>query len=269
MAIHPTAIIDPGAEIHPEAEIGPFCVIADRVTIGAGAQLRNNVTVYGRSSIGEGTVIFPGAVIGGDPQHLGYRGEDSCVKIGAHCKIHECVTVNKGTAGGGLITEVGDHCMIMAYAHVAHDCKLGERVVVGNNTQIAGHVHIGRRAVISGMVGIHHYVTIGELTFIGAMSGVRTDLPPYVMADGVPAEIRNVNVVGLRRDEWGDQDIRAIKAAFRALYHERNGTPLSEAITELRDRPEIQVRPVRSLCDFLERNLSESVNGRLQQARRH
>lgn len=269
MAIHPQAIVDSAADIHPDAEIGPFCVIQGAVTIGAGAELRNNVTVYGRATIGEGTVVFPGAVIGGDPQHLGYRGEDSEVVIGKNCRIHECATINKGTAGGGMITELGDGCMIMAYAHIAHDCRIGESVVIGNNTQVAGHCLVGRKCVISGMVGLHHFVTVGELTFIGGMSGVRNDVPPYVMADGVPAEVRNINAVGLRRDGWDEQDIRATKEAFRVLYHGRNGTPMSEVLERLSNEPGEPAQPVANLCEWLSRSLTESVNGRMQQAARH
>lgn len=269
MAIHPQAIVDSAAEIHEEAIIGPFCVIQGAVRIEAGVTLRNNVTVYGRASIGANTEVFPGAVIGGDPQHLGYRGEDSEVVIGRECRIHECATINKGTAGGGMITSVGDGCMIMAYAHIAHDCCIDERVVIGNNAQIAGHCEVGRKSVISGMVGIHHFVTIGELTFLGAMSGVRNDIPPYVMADGVPAGVRNINAVGLRRDGWSDADIRATKEAFRALYHGRNGTPMSEVLERLENQPGERAAPVVKLCDWLSRNLAVSINGRMQQGVRH
>ncbi len=128
MAIHPLAVVDPEAEIHPEATVGPFCCIRGKVTIAAGAELRNHVTVYGRSTIGAGAILFPGAVVGSDPQDLKFRGEDSETVIGAHCRIHEMVTVSKGTASGGMRTVIGDHSLIMAYAHIAHDCELGEHV---------------------------------------------------------------------------------------------------------------------------------------------
>lgn len=268
MAIHPQAIVDPLAVVHDDATVGPFCVVQGKVTIEAGAELRNNVTVYGRATIGSGTVVFPGAVIGGDPQHLGYRGEDSEVIIGKNCRIHECATINKGTAGGGMVTEIGDGTMIMAYAHIAHDCRIGADVVIGNNTQVAGHCLVGRKCVISGMVGLHHFITIGELSFVGGMSGVRSDIPPYVMADGVPAEVRNINAVGLRRDGWNDTDIRATKEAFRALYRGRNGTPLSEVLERLNNEPGERAKPVETLYDWLSRSLNESVNGRMQQAQR-
>ena len=186
MGIHPTAIVDEQARIHDEAIIGPFCVITGEVVIEAGVELRNHATVYGRTTIGAGTTVYPGAVLGGDPQSLRYHGEDTELLIGQNCTIHESVTMHKGTAGGGGVTRVGDNCMFMAYSHVAHDCLIGDGVIIGNNTQLAGHVKIGNKAIVSGMTGVHHFVTIGELAFVAAMSGVKADVPPFVMAEGYP-----------------------------------------------------------------------------------
>lgn len=266
MPIHALAVVDPQADIHPDAVIGPFCVVQGAVRLAAGVELKNHATVYGRTTIGEGTIIFPHAVIGSDPQDLKFRGEDSEVIIGKRCRIHEYVTISKGTAGGGMKTVVGDECLVMAGAHLAHDCILSNNVVIGNNTQLAGHIQVARKAIISGMVGVHHFATIGELAFVGAMSGVRTDIPPYLIAEGQPAEPRTVNVIGLRRDGFDDETIRGLKDAFRILFHDRS-TPKAEALAKLRAETVLPVdSPVHRLCDWVERQLEVSVKGRIQEA---
>lgn len=268
MAIHPTAIVDAAAEVDPSAEIGPFSLIGARVVIGAKAVIKNHVTVFGRSTIGEGTVVWPGAVIGGDPQFLAFKGEDSEVVIGKGCHIHEYVTVNKGTARGGMVTKVGDRCMIMAYAHVAHDVHIENDVVIGNNTQLAGHVRVGRKAIISGMTGVHHFVTVGELAFIGAMSGLRMDVPPFMMYDGVPAEPRNVNVVGLRRDGWDESDVQAVKAAYKALFHDRSGQTLGELLDAVPAMSFGTCPKVVHLVEWLREHLENNRKGRVQEGYR-
>lgn len=269
MPIHPLAVVDPLADIHPDAVIGPFCVIKGQVSIAAGAELCNHVTVYGKATIGAGTIIFPGAVVGSDPQDLKFRGEDSEVNVGANCRIHEVVTISKGTAGGGMKTVVGNGCLVMAYAHVAHDCHVGEQVVIGNNSQLAGHIKIGRKAIIGGMVGMHHFATIGELSLIGSMSGVRFDVPPFMIAEGNPAEPRNVNQIGMRRDGFSEEDIEAVRSAFRSLYHSRRERPLSEVLIEVRaTAPTAEAHPVRRLCTWLGEHLEANVKGRVQESHR-
>ncbi len=233
MPIHPLALVDPQATVHPDAIIGPFCVIQGPAQLAAHVELRSHACVYGRTSIGERTILAPGVVVGGDPQDLKFRGEDSRVEIGADCRIHEYVTINKGTAGGGMLTSVGAHSLLMAYVHIAHDCQVGEHVVIGNNAQLAGHVQVASRAIISGMVGVHHFASLGELSFVGAMSGVRNDIPPFLIADGNPAEPRKVNEVGLRRSGYSEEVVRALREAFRALYHDKT-RPLSQAAAALR-----------------------------------
>lgn len=269
MAIHALAVVDPKAEIHEDATVGPFSVVGAGVTLGPHVELRNHATVYGRSVIGEGTIIYPGAVVGSDPQDLKFRGEDSCVLVGKHCHIHECVTISKGTAGGGMETVIGDHALIMAYAHIAHDCRLAERVVIGNSAQLAGHVVVERKAIVSGLVGVHHFVTIGELAFIGAMSGVRQDVPPYLMAEGVPTEPRGVNLVGLRRDGWSDEDIQAAKDMYRRLYKDRGGQPLARIVEDIEASPASSLKPVRRLCAWMKDNLVHAIKGRVLEASRH
>ncbi|HYE07070.1 MAG TPA: acyl-ACP--UDP-N-acetylglucosamine O-acyltransferase [Planctomycetota bacterium] len=266
MAIHPLAVVDPEASVHPDASIGPFCCLRGKVVVEAGVELRNHVTVYGRTTIGRGSILFPNCVIASDPQDLKFRGEDSEVRIGANCRIHEYVTISKGTAGGGMLTSLGDDCLVMAGAHVAHDCRLGDRVVLGNNSQLAGHVVVGRRATISGMCGVHHFATIGELTFIGAMSGVRYDAPPYCIVDGHPAEVRSLNIVGLRRDGVPDDEIRVLKDVFRALFHDK--APMSEGLVRARDLLPAQETRAHRLVAWAAEHLEASIKGRIQEAHR-
>jgi UDP-N-acetylglucosamine acyltransferase len=269
MPVHPLAVVDQRAQVHPDANIGPFCCVQGEVSIAAGVELKNHVTVYGKATIGPRTILFPGCVIGSDPQDLKFRGEDSETVIGADCRIHEFVTVSKGTAGGGMKTVIGDHCLVMAYAHLAHDCHLADHVVIGNNTQLAGHVKVGRKAIISGMVGVHHFASIGELSFVGAMSGVRFDIPPFMIAEGNPAEPRSVNQVGMRRDGWDEGHIRALKDAFRALYHDRGTVPLSQAVASFKAKLPANAPPALvRLVAWIEDHLESSVRGRAQEATR-
>ena len=272
MAIHPLAVVDSTAEVHPEATIGPFCVVQGNVRIEQGAVLRNHVTVYGRTTIGAGSLLFPGCVVGSDPQDLKFRGEDSETIIGREVRIHECVTISKGTASGGMKTVIKDNTLIMAYAHVGHDCIIESNVVIANNAQVAGHVHVGRKAVIGGFVGIHHFATIGELTIVGGMAGVRFDLPPFMMADGNPAEPRNINLIGCRRDGMSDASIRLLRDAFKILYfdREKNGTPLREALAIARAliTDDEAAKPVIRLVDWQQEHLEMSIKGRVQEAHR-
>lgn len=271
MAIHPLAVVDSAADVHPDATVGPFCVVQGKARILAGAELRNHVTVYGRTTIGEGSILFPGCVVGSDPQDLKYHGEDSETIVGREVRIHECVTVSKGTASGGMKTSIADHTLVMAYAHVGHDCHIGERVVIANNAQIAGHVVVGRKAIIGGMVGIHHFATIGELTIVSGMAGVRFDLPPYMMAEGTPAEPRNVNIIGCRRDGMSEEDIRLLRDVFKILYfdREKNGTPLKECLVKAHDIVGADLTtPAAKLVTWQQEHLENNVKGRIQEAHR-
>lgn len=268
MPIHPLAVVDPQAEIHPEASIGPFCVVRGAVKLGAGVELRNHATVYGRCTVGAGSVLFPGCVVGSDPQDLKFKGEDSEVVIGQRVRIHECATISKGTFGGGMKTAIGDDSLIMAYAHIGHDCILDTQVVVANNAQLSGHVRVGRKCVVSGMCGIHHFVTIGELAFIGGMSGVRVDVPPYLMVNGNPAEPINVNVVGLERDGHSKDVIRSMRELYRQLYHERD-EPLSEILARVRSEYAGNGdTPMDRLIGWIQTHLETNIKGRVQEAHR-
>lgn len=265
MAIHHLAVVDKRAVVHPTATIGPFCVVEGAVTIEADVELKNHATVYGRATIGAGTILYPHCVVGSDPQDLKFRGEDSEVIIGKRCKVHEYVTVSKGTSYGGMVTSVGDEVLLMAGAHVAHDCRLGNNIVIGNNSQLAGHIVIGDRAIISGMVGVHHFATIGELSFVGAMSGVRNDVPPFCIVEGYPAEARTLNVVGLRRAGYSDDDIRGLKDAFRILIHDKD-RPRKDALAEMNKHTVVAGSLAARLRDWVANQLDVSVKGRVQEA---
>jgi UDP-N-acetylglucosamine acyltransferase len=187
--------------------------------------------VTGRTALGAGNVVHPGAVLGGDPQDLKFEGEDAEVLIGEANTFRECSTVNIGTTGGGGKTVIGNHCLVMAYAHVAHDCHLADRVVVANCVQLGGHVKIESGAVLSGGAMVHHFATIGRLSFVGGMSGVRQDVPPFMLVEGNPARPRALNLVGLKRSQASAESVEALKKAFRIVY--KSEKPRNQAVEEI------------------------------------
>ena len=196
--IHPTAIVDPAAELGEGVEIGPYCVIGPHVTLGAGTRLMSHVVVDGWTTIGTHCTIFPFASIGQQTQDLKFKGGNSRVEIGDKTTIREYVTVNAATNDGD-VTTVGSGCHIMAYAHIAHDCHVGNGVIMGNCATLAGHIMIEDEASISGLCGVHQFVRIGRMSYIGGCSKLTQDLPPFMMADGNPLEVPTINSVGLKR----------------------------------------------------------------------
>jgi UDP-N-acetylglucosamine acyltransferase len=217
VSIHPAAAIDDGVEI------GPFCVIGPHVRIGRGTRLENNVTLMGRVVLGECNHVYPGAVIGGEPQDVTYGGADTQVIIGSHNTIRECVTINRGSEKEDGVTRVGDHNFLMACCHVAHDCRLGNHVLITNGSLLGGHVHVHDHAVLSGGVAVHHYATIGGYSFVAGMSAVRHDVPPYVLVEGHPARPRCINVVALKRNNFSQDTIDCLAEAHRLLYRAKVG----------------------------------------------
>lgn len=260
MAIHATAVIEPGARIHASAEIGPFCIIGPNVTIGPGTKLIHSVTVLGRTTIGARNVIHPYAVLGGDPQDLKYRGEDSVTVIGDENVIRESVTVNKGTLGGGGETVIGNRNYLMACAHVAHDTLIGDQCILANNVLLAGHIRVENNAILSGWVCVHHFVTVGQHSFIGGCSRVNQDAPPYMILQGFQGEVRGVNSVGLRRRGFKPEAVNALRDAHRVLW--RSGLPKPDALAELA-QGNGHVPEIRTLIDFLQ----ASDRGRMGRAR--
>ena len=247
--IHPTAIIEPGAELAAGVRVGPYCHVGAKVALGEEVELVSHVVAAGRTSIGAGTRIFPFASIGHQPQDLKYKGEDSALVIGKRNIIREHVTMNPGTTGGGMTTRVGDGCLFMASAHVAHDCLLGDSVIMANNATLAGHVTIGDHAIISGNSAVQQFVRIGPLAFIGGMTGVERDVIPYGMVIGDRARLVGLNIVGLQRRGVSREDIQALRSAYQMLFENGNGT-LGERVDAVAARYG-EVTPVRDIIDFI------------------
>lgn len=215
---HPTAVIDPKARIADGVEIGPYCVIGPDVELKAGVRLHSHVVIAGRTLVGARTQIYPFASIGHPPQDLKYKGEPSTLSIGEDTVIREHVTMNPGTEGGGMATRVGDRCLIMVGAHVAHDCQVGNGVIMANNATLAGHVHVGDFAVLGGICAIHQFVRIGRHAMVGGMSGVENDVIPYGSVMGDRARLSGLNLVGVKRRGFSREDIHALRTAYRLLF---------------------------------------------------
>ncbi len=228
--IHPTATVHPTAEIGEDVEVGPNVVIGPKVTVGDRSKLLPNCHIVARTTLGTDCTICTSAVIGGDPQDLKFRGEETDLVIGNRTRIGEFATINRGTGVGGGMTKIGDNCMIMAYVHIAHDCIIGNGVVITNLTQLAGHIHIEDQAWVSGSCLIHHFVTIGSMCFVAPTSGLAFDVPPYMIVEGFrdQCRVRTLNVEGLSRRNVPAESMSALKQAFKIVYR-RNNT-MEEAI---------------------------------------
>ncbi len=231
--IHPTAVIDPTAEIEEGVEIGPYTVIGPRVFIGEGTRIGAHVIIEKDTRIGRRNLINHHAIIGADPQHLAFKGEDSRVEIGDENVIREFVTIHRGTALDESLTRIGNRCLLMAYVHIAHDCFLGDEVIMANGATLGGHVRVGHRVVFGGLSAVHQFCRIGSYAFVSAMSGVDKDVPPFVKVFGIPAKIQGVNLVGLRRAGFDKESIRRISQAL-GIFLDGPGR-ISETIEELRD----------------------------------
>ena len=242
--IHPTALVDGSAQIGHGAEIGAFaivgpgCVIGDDCVVAARATLERNVHLGARARIGSGSVL------GGDPQDLKFKGEQTTVEIGDGTTIREFTTINRGTSQS-FKTSVGKNCFLMSYVHLAHDCHIGDGVIISNGTQLAGHVTIDEKAIVSGLVGFHQFATIGRYSFIGGCSRVAKDVPPYVKAVGNPIKLYGLNSVGLERNGFPDDVRRELKRAYRLFF--KSELNLSQA----RDRAAAELHPYPEIQEFL------------------
>ena len=216
--IHATAIIEEEAMLGKDVTIGPYCCVGSEVELGDGVALHAHVVVAGRTSIGPNTTLFPFASIGHQPQDLKYGGEPSELIIGANTVIREYVTMNPGTAGGGRVTRVGNNCVFMMGAHVAHDCTVGDHVILVNAATLGGHVEIGDWAIIGGLSGVHQFVRVGKHAMVGGMSGVENDVIPFGSVVGNRAHLSGLNVVGLKRRGFGRDDIHKLRNAYRLLF---------------------------------------------------
>lgn len=262
--VSPLAAVDSRAVIEDGVEIGPFCVIGPAVHIGRGTKLENNVTVTGRVTIGADNRIYPGAVIGAEPQDLSYRGSDTEVVIGDRNVLRESVTINRATEKEDGVTSLGDDCFIMAGCHLAHDCRVGSRVIMANATLLGGHVHVNDDATISGGVAVHHFATIGSFSFTGGLSRVLHDVPPYMLCEGIPTRPRCVNLVGLKRHNLSPETIRALGEAHRLIYRTRVGLDNAREILRASD---MLVPAVNHLLNFIQ-NQHEGKHGRSRDRRR-
>jgi len=218
-----SAWVDPRAEIDVGVEIGPFSTIGPHVQIGRGTRLLNSVTVMGRVTIGRDNVLYPNVVIGGEPQDISYAGSDTQVIVGDGNTIREGVTINRGSEKEDGITRIGNRNFLMACSHVAHDCKLGDHIIMANGALLGGHVHVDDYASLSGAVAVHHFTSIGSYSFVGGLSRVLHDVPPFMLCEGAPARPRCINIVALKRHEFTPQVIDALAEAHRLIYRAKVG----------------------------------------------
>lgn len=218
MTVHPSAIVEPGARLGAGVKIGPFCVVGSDVTLDDGVELISHAVVTGRTSVGARTTVFPFASVGHRPQDLKYVGEPSTLTIGSDCVIREHVTINPGTAGGGMKTVIGNHCLLMIGVHIGHDCILGDHIILSNNTGIAGHCVIDDYVIMSGHSGSAQFVHIGAHAFIGGMTKVERDVIPYGTVLGNPAALSGINLVGLKRRGFDREAIHRLRTAYRMIF---------------------------------------------------
>jgi UDP-N-acetylglucosamine acyltransferase len=229
--IHPTAVVDPGAELADGVAIGPYAVIGPHVRIGRGTTVGAHAVIEGRTTIGANNRIFPHAVLGGVAQDKKYGGEPTRLEVGDDNLIREFCTFNLGTAQGGAVTRIGSNNWIMAYVHIAHDCRVGDHCILANNAQLAGHVVVGDWAILGGMTGVHQFVQIGAHAMTGAGSILLQDLPPFVICQGNPAQPHGLNAEGLKRRGFAPAAIAVLRRAYRIVY--REGLTVAEAAARL------------------------------------
>jgi UDP-N-acetylglucosamine acyltransferase len=229
--IHPSAVVEDGARLGADVDVGPFCHIGPKVTLGDGVRLVSHVSLAGETAVGARTRIFPFASVGHPPQDLKYRGEPVRLVIGEECLIREGVTMNPGTGAGGSETVIGPRCVFLANAHVAHDCRLGEGVILSNNVMLAGHCQVGDFAIVSGGAAAHQFVRIGAHAFVGGLAGVEHDLIPFGMALGNRASLAGLNIVGLKRRGFSHEAIHVLRRAYKMLFNGK-GT-LKERVSDV------------------------------------
>jgi UDP-N-acetylglucosamine acyltransferase len=246
--IHPTAIIDSKADIDSNVDVGPHSIIGENVQIGSGTVVGPHVVIQPYVEIGPDCHIFQFASIGAVPQALKFEGEETYVKIGRGTVIREFVTINRGTGFGGGITEVGEENFLMAYVHIAHDCKTGRKAILANNATLAGHIILEDFVTVGGLVAIHQFVRIGNYAYVGGKSAVVKDIPPYVIAAGDRAKLHGLNSVGLKRHGFSQETLSLLKKAYRIIF--RIGLTLNEAIERVKAEVE-QVPEVNDLIRFI------------------
>lgn len=242
MNIHPTAIVHKKAELDPSVTVGPYCIIGEHVRIGKNTTLRSHVVIDGWTTLGEANTIYPFASIGLEPQDLKFKGEKTHLEVGDHNMIREYVTLHRGTAPGGGITGIGSYNVLMAYVHVAHDCLLGDRIIMANAATLAGSITVGSDAILGGLSAVHQFVRIGSYAMIGGCSAVAQDVPPYVRVAGNHAKLYGLNSIGLKRHGFSPEQIQTLKSVYKLIF--RSGLTLNEAIKQGREKwpnlPEVE-----------------------------
>ena len=250
--IHSTAIIDPKAEIGEDVEIGAYSVIEKGVVIGQGTKIRSHVFIGEGTLIGKKCQIYQFASVGEAPQALAYRGEKTSLLMGDQNIVREFVTLNRGTAAGGGKTVIGQSNLFMAYSHVAHDCLLGNHVILANGATLAGHIMIEDHAIVGGLSAIHQFCKIGIHSFISGLTGVTQDVPPYMLAAGSRAKLYGLNTVGLKRFHFSETAIRALKKAYRLIF--RSSLTLEKALHQLKEDEIAQVPEIQHLLQFIQQS---------------
>ncbi len=249
MDIHPTAVVSPGSELAAGVRIGPYTCIGENVRIGKDTIVGPHVSIEGNTTIGEGNRISPFASIGSPPQDIGYQGEDTRVVIGNNNVIREYATVNRATTKQDWVTEIGNDNYIMAYAHVAHDCRLGNRIIMSNVATLGGHIEVGDHAILGGLVAVHQFVRIGAYAFLGAKSGIDRDVPPYMITAGPRAKLYGINRRGLQRMGFDKETVDDLKMAYRIIWRENRG--FEEGVAEIRRK--VRSTPaLERLLEFLQ-----------------
>lgn len=246
MPVHPTALVDPSARIHQTAEIGPYCIIGSHVEIGARTRLMANLFIDGHTVIGEDNLFYPFSTVGVASQDKKYKGERAFTTIGNRNNIREFVTIHRGTTGGGLQTSIGDDCLLMTYAHVAHDCCIGNNVILGNSVGLAGHVKIDDWADVSPFSGVHQFCRIGRHAFVGPYSVIKQDVMPFSLSSNQPeVQVFGANAIGLSRRGFDKPAIESLQTAFRLLT--RAGLNTSQAV----ERIGVEVPPCAEVDELL------------------
>lgn len=248
--IHSTAIVDPKAEINRGVEIGPYSVIEKDVLIGEGTRIGPHVVIREGTTIGKRCQIFQFSSIGEAPQAVAYRGEKTSLIIGDDNIMRECVTLHRGTVKGGGKTIIGDRNFFMAYAHVAHDCQIGNQVILANGATLAGHIMIEDYAIIGGLAAVHQFCRIGVYAFISGLTGVALDIPPYMLAAGNRAKLFGLNAVGLKRQNFSEETIRGLKTTYRIIF--RSGLTLENATKKVEESEISRVPEVQHLLHFIQ-----------------
>jgi UDP-N-acetylglucosamine acyltransferase len=246
--IHPTAIVSKNAELGVNVKVGPFSIIEEDVKIGDNTELLSNVIIKKFTTIGNDCQISEGAVIGGIPQHLGFKGEKTYVEIGDNVKIREYVTIHRGTSFDDGITRVGDNSYLMAYVHIAHDCKVGHDTILANAVTLAGHVKVGNYVFIGGLTPIHQFCRIGDYAMVGGASAVDKDIPPFTRASKNHAMLYGLNLVGLKRRGFTKEQIKVLKEAYRIIF--RKASTLEEGIKEALEKLP-NTKELQMLIDFI------------------